>query len=44
MVSEAKITTVPQSIKKITLAKIPSRLWQNGVPIRNEKKAYDKGG
>lgn len=46
MFFEAKIMTVPQSIKKITLAKIPSRslLWQNDALIRNKKATYDKEG
>ena len=45
MIFQAKIVTVPQSIKKITLAKIPSRLCGKvKAPIRNKKAPYDKEG
>lgn len=38
MIFQAKIITDPQSIKKITLAKIPSRLCGKvKAPIRNTK-------
>lgn len=45
MIFQAKIITVPQSIKEITLAKIPSRLCGKvKTPIRNKKAPYDKEG